>query len=257
MTIDVGVKTGAVTRYELRHAILLYEAHGLIGDKDVYATIHPIERHRKGGPRIAAGVPATPEACTAFANSIADRAAFTGWIAPEILFVGPRTVAWWRAPAAATVFFETQDEKDPKRRLGIRQGRTPQPGLVYVLKEGEWYVYAVKGKQRPDASTPLFRAPYFNVWKNGEICEGNVARPSAVSPATLAKFEHAFFHSRFTHPNAASRYLTRYRRGVYELWRDLLDGKHKQFPEASLVPHGKHTLDTALRAIEKGDSRDR
>lgn len=251
MATDVVVRAGGARVYQLAHAILLYEARSAMGDADVYATIHNVERFRRGGPRLAPGTPATPEACAAFTRSIADRAAFAGWIAPEILFIGPRTVAWWRAPAAATVFFETE-HNEAKRRLGMRQGRTPQPGLVHVLKDGQWHVYAVKGKDRPGPGTKLFRAPYFNVWKDGRICEGNVERPKRVTPDTLRKFERAFFDSRFTHPNDNSRQLTLYKRGVYELWRDLLDGKHKAFPEASLKPHGKHTLETLLRDMERG-----
>lgn len=256
MTTDVVVQTEGATRYELRTAILLYEANtrGSFNHKeqDVYATVHRIERHRKGGPRLAAGMPATLEACSAFARTMTDRAAFSGWIAAEILFIGPRTVAWWRAPTPATVFFETE-HKEAKRRLGTRTGKTPQPGLVHILAEGEWYVYAVKGAARPGPSTPMFRVPYFNVWKDGHICEGNIKRPTRVTPDTLAHFERAFFDSRFTHPNEDSRHLTRYKRGLYELWRDLLDGKHKTFPEASLLPHGKHTLESLLRRLEKGE----
>lgn len=251
MTTDVNVRTGGTARYELTSAILLYTNRGGIGGAEVYATVHDIERNRPGGPRLAPGQPASTEACVDFARAMTDRAAFEGWIAPEILFIGPRTVAWWRAPAPATMFFETLD-KDPKRNIGTRSGRVPQPGLVHVLAEGQWSVYAVKGNARPGPSTPLFHAPYFNVYVEGALCEGNVRRPARVNPDTLAEFERAFFHSRFTHSNADSRKLTRYPKGVYALWRDLLDGKHKSFPEASLLPQGRHTLGSLLRSIEKG-----
>lgn len=248
---DVVVRSGGTSRYELASAILLYESRTGMGDRDVYATVHNIERNRRGGPRLAAGQPATAKACEAFARAMTDRAAFAGWIAPEILFVGPRTVAWWRAPAVATMFFETVDEKNARRHIGNRTGRLPQPGLVHMLVEGNWHVYAVKGAARPRPDTPLFRSPHFNVHADGAICEGNVRRPERVSPDTLAQFERAFFHSRFTHPNASDKLLTRYRGGVHALWRDLLDGRHKTFPEASLQPFGKHTLESLLRSFEQ------
>jgi PRTRC genetic system protein B len=256
MTAEVLVRTGGTARYELHAAILLYASRTGIGGHagDVYATVHEIERNRPGGPRLAPGQPATVEACSAFARSMTDRAAFSGWIAPDILFIGPRTVAWWRAPAPATMFFET-DHKDPQKALGTRQGVLPQPGLVHVLAEGRWSVYAVKGAKRPGPSTPLFHAPYFNVYADGNLCEGNIRRPARVNPDTLAEFERAFFHSRFTHPNAESRQLTRYPRGVYALWRDLLDGRHKAFPEKSLLPQGKHTLESLLRSLERDKAK--
>ncbi len=252
MMTEVKVRTGGASVYELTRAILLYESPSVIGrESDCYATVHQIERHRRGGARLCPGVPATTEACTSFVRSITDKASFSGWIAPEILYIGPRTVAWWRAPEPATVFFETQDE-DAKKRLGTRSGRTPQPTLVHILDEGQWYVFAVKGAGRPNANSKLYRAPYFNVWRDGRICEGNVERPKRVTPETLTRFERAFFDSRFTHPNDA-RGLSRYAGGPYKLWRDLLDKKLRRFPEESLAPHGKHTLQTLLSAFAKGD----
>ena len=248
---DVTVRSGGTSRYELDSAILLYTSRTGMGDKNVYATVHDIERNRKGGPRLCPGRPATAKACEIFARAMTDRAAFNGWIAPEILFVGPRTVAWRRAPAVATMFFETIDEKNARRHIGNRTGRLHQPGLVHMLVEGRWHVYAVKGAARPRPDTQLFRAPHFNVHEDGAICEGNVRRPERVSPDTLAQFERAFFHSRFTHPNASDKALTLYRGGVHALWRDLLDGKHKTFPEASLRPHGRHTLESLLRSFER------
>jgi PRTRC genetic system protein B len=254
-TTDVIVRTGGSARYELTSAILLYTSRTAMDGTDVYATVHDIERNRPGGPRLAAGKPATTESCAAFARAMADRAAFSGWIAPEILFIGPRTVAWWRAPAVATMFFATIDDKDPARHIGERNGRIQQPGLVHVLAEGDWSVFAVKGAARPGPATPLFHAPYFNVYANGGLCEGNIRRPKRVTPETLAEFERAFFHSRFTHPNEDSRKLTRYRGGLHALWRDLLDGKHKTFPEGSLLPQGKDTLESLLRRLEKGEGK--
>jgi len=250
MTSDVVVRSGGTSHYELTGAILLYTSRTAMGVGDVYATVHDIERNRKGGPRLAAGRPATAQSCEHFARAMTDRAAFAGWIAPEILFVGPRTIAWWRAPAVATMFFETIDDKNAKRHIGNRTGRLPQPGLVHMLVEGKWHVYAVKGAARPKPATQIFHSPHFNVHADGEICEGNVRRPERVTPETLAEFERAFFQTRFTHPNADSKVLTRYRHGVHALWRDLLDRKLKSFPEASLAPQGKHTLESLLRSFE-------
>jgi PRTRC genetic system protein B len=252
MTTDVTISAGGAATYQLREAILLY--HG--PSDDVYATLHKIERHRKGGPRLAAGIPATREACAAFARAISDRAAFRGFLSDRILFVGPRVIAWWRAPAKASMFFSADDADRGKTRLGERAGTSPQPGLVFMLIEGQWLVFAVKGSARPTPQSPLFRAPYFNVNEHGHICEGDVARPQRVDDDTLGGFERAFFGSRFTSPNATSKQLTSHKGGVYKLWQDLVEGKLREFPERSLVRHGKHTLESLLRRLEKKGSED-
>lgn len=252
MPTNVRTSAGGTATFQLRKAILIYE-----GREGAYATLHDIERHRPGGPRLAPGTPATREACAAFTRTIAERAAFDGFLSNEMLFIGPRVIAWWRPPGRARMFFETVTDDDEAATLGQRAGVVPQPGLVFMLVDGrEWFVFAVKGADRPLSGTRLFKAPYFNVYDKGNICEGNIRRPSRVTPDTIRGFESAFFDSRFTHPNAQR--LTNYRpRGkkkpdVYALWRDLLDRKLTAFPEASLVPHGRHTLESRLRDLEKG-----
>lgn len=251
MVTDVHAHTEGDRRYTLTSAILLYSTDSMVGN-DVYATVHGIRRD-KGGAALGVGVPATIEACGDFARAIADRAAFSGFLSPNLLYVGPRTAAWWRPPQPTRVWFKTEDAKDPKRDIGERTAVTPHPGLVFVVSEGRWFVFAVKGDKRPGPETRTFRAPYFNVWVSGQICEGNVQRPSRVTPETIDRFEQAFFESRFTHSNVQRHSdVTRYKGGFYALWRALLDGKFKRaFPEETLVPHSKATLAEQLRNLEE------
>lgn len=250
MATKVHVHTHGQTGYQLKRAILLYEGQH---QGDVYATINAV-RHGKGGAMLDVGVPATVEACADFARAMADRAAFTGFLSENLLYVGPRVVAWWRAPQPTRVWFKTEDEKNAKRHIGERTAVTPQPGLVFVVADGLWHVFAVKGAARPKPDTPLYRAPYFNVWIEGRICEGNIARPQRVTPEAIGRFEQAFFESRFTHSNVQkSSDITRYEGGIYALWRALLDGKFKTtgFPDKTLVAHPKATLEGKLRNLER------
>jgi PRTRC genetic system protein B len=237
----------APSRYELAAAILLYRA-----GNDTYATLHEVETHRKGGPMLGAGVPATTEACADFARSIAERSAFAGFTEPRMLYVGPRVMAWWRAPAPARVWFES-DRDDGKKLIGTRTAITPHPGLVFAIAHGEWYVWAVKGDKRPTPDTRVWFAPYFNVYHDGHICEGNVQRPDRVTPDTVAAFERAFFESKFTHPNVQrAREFCAMKGGAYAFWRALLDGRFKQFPDQHLVAvagRGK-TLAERIRQLE-------
>lgn len=247
-------------RYKLDSAILIYAAvphrEALFNDEragdNMYATLHQIERRRVGGPHLAAGVPATAEACGEFAKAISLRAAFSGFMSPQLLYVGPQVVAWWRAPAPARVWFDSSVEAAGDQtavKIGKRSGITPHPGVVFLLAQGTWYVYAVKGAERPGPESALFMAPYFNVWTNGQICEGNVKRPGRVNAETMQDFERAFFDSRFTHPNVKK--LVNHPGGAGAFWTALLDGRWKTFPERCLLPK-KRTIEQRLKQLEAG-----
>ncbi len=219
------------SQVQLRSAILIYN-----GQRQTYATLHDIERGR-GGARIGAGRPATVEACADFIRALADKSAFSGFLEPRMLYIGPRTVAWWRPPLPARVWFNTTAgpaaDQSPVD-IGKRSAVTPHPGLVFALHDGHWCIAAVKGRERPGPDTPLFTAPYFNVWDNSQICEGNVTRPENVTPETIAAFEAAFFNSQFTHPNMKK--LVQFKGGAGAFWRAMLDGRYKKFPERVLLP---------------------
>lgn len=247
MSADIKIQSAGESTLKLSQAVLIYTARD---NNEAYATLHDIDRG-KGGTRIGAGIPATTEACAGFIQLLADRAAFSGFIAPQILYIGPGTVAWWRPPAATRVWFNTKKPAAGDQtavHIGERTAVTPHPGLVFALAAGEWYVAAVKGSARPDADTQLHVAPYFNVWKGGHICEGNVRRPRKVTPETIAAFERAFFESRFTHPNMQR--LVKFKGGAGAFWTAMLDGEFKTFPERVLLP-SETTLANWLKKMEK------
>jgi|GEM_PF-433264 len=261
--VKLQIRSAGEERYRLERAILIYEsnfhASGVPNGHEPYATLHNIVRG-KGGPQLAPGVPATAEACAAFAQAMQDHAAFAGFISPNILYVGPRLTAWWRAPAPARVWFkveEAREEKTPaSQRIGERSAITPQPGLIFACADSEWHVFAVKGADRPGPATQIWRAPYFNVWELGHICEGNIERPKRVSSDTIDRFERAFFDSRFTHPNA-HKGLVNFKGGSHAFWRAMLDQRWKHFPERCLVREGAHTLESLVKTLQETRHRAR
>ncbi len=252
--VDVVTRDRPVWR--LSKAVLVYEGP----ESGAYATLHDVLAG-KGGARLDAGVPATKEACASLARALGANATLTGFTPPELVYLGARAIAWWRPPAPARLFFDSRDE-DPKRAIGKRNALLPQPGLVFAVTAGHWYVYALRGAARPDPATRLCRAPYFNVWASGEICTGNVRLPDSLSPAALAAYERAFFDSNFTHPNVRGRErLVRAKGGAYAFWRGMLDraaaAGNQPFPPQALVPL-KLTLSGLATRLEKGehDGRD-
>lgn len=247
--------------YNLAHAVMVYKGDGGGG---AFATLHPVERHGKR-LRLGAGTPATKDACATLARALGAASTLSGFVPPSLLYLGARSLVWWRPPGPATVYFDTTkaaagdqaSDKSGAARIGKRSGRTLHPGLVFAVASGKWYVYATAGGDRPGPGTRLLRAPYFNVWANGEICTGNVRLPDTLSTAALAQYETAFFGSEFTHPNVHGRErLVRAPADPYAFWRDLLDcgAALGEFPVRQLVD-AKLTVQELAQRLEKG-SRD-
>ena len=145
------------------------------------------------------------------------------------------------------MFFQCPDSDAGELRAS--SGQAPNPALIWAVRRGHWYVWAVKhGPYVP--RTELFQAPYMNVWSSGEICTGNARLPRHFSPEVIAGFEQAFFESRFTHPN--TNVLTAFDGGVYALWAAMLSAGDEPFPDDTLVPLNL-TLGDVVRRLTKKD----
>lgn len=243
--MKVGVSTGTFEPphpVRLTKALLVYES-----DRSAFVTVHDA-RVKDGRAQVGAGTPATRPALAELARKLANATAIAGFIPGNLLYMSPRAIAWWRPAAPARVYFKqvVTEETKEERRIGTRNSVTPQPDLVFAVTARDWFVWAVDAQRaRPDAKTQLFRAPHWNVWKDGRICTGNVKLPETMSPDVLQEYEHAFFGSNFTHPNDPQG-LTLHPGGIYAMWRELLDNTYTAFPLAWLSP-----LKTKLGAVMK------
>lgn len=269
MTSETQASIQAAERptWHLQRAVLVYSArsagpYGFGGTERVYATLHTVE-HGKGGAKLSAGVPATREACADLARALGENAKLGGFVPQNLIYLGARSIIWWRPPGPARVFFNcTKDaagdqlqDKGGAARIGKANGVVNHPGLVFAVAGSHWYVYAVETDGRPNAHTPLWRAPYFNVWGEGEICTGNVRLPETLSPQSLAVYEKAFFDSEFTHPNLrGGEKLIHHADGPYGFWAGLLKRPlDLGFPVQNLVKHANHlNVEKLAKRLEKG-----
>lgn len=211
--------------FTLNKAILVYAGNG---GQPACATVHDIDIDRNGKATVLAGVAATVQSVAEIATLLTRQIKTGGFLPANILSVGIDSLVWWIPPARRRVFVQSEELG------GERSAEVPHPGLVFrVDGVGNWWVYAVKGKDRPTPDTPLYLAPFFNVYVNGEICTGNVSIPKGSTTDTISAWEKAFFDSYFTHPNAAK--LVNYKGGAYCFWDAMLKGKFKRFPEKVLV----------------------
>jgi PRTRC genetic system protein B len=220
------VTLGSGERLDLSAALLVYaNQRGM-----AFVTAHAVH-DLDGKPQLGAGIPATSDALSQLLAPVARSLTFRGHVPHNLLALGPGAMAWWCPPAVRTIWFRSEGENESEA-LGDRHGKVPHPGLVFgIAADGDWYVFAVKGAARPTRETPLFRAPYFNVWADkGKVCVGNVRTPGTSDMSAMAAWESAFFESRFTHPNPG--FQIRSKGGGYAFWRSMLDATPKVFPSA-------------------------
>lgn len=213
---------------QLHSAILLYQdtsTHSI-----AYASTHEIGYQGDDKvPYIKAGSPVTRE-------SVAD--AYTSLIGGKglqmidddrILAVGIHGMAFFTPGKPRHVLFDCPEP------MGKQSGTAPHPSLVFVVGQGKLAAYAIKGSVKPNGRTPLYHAPYMNIYDTGSMCMGNIVTPH-IRPTTEAvnAWEHVFFGTYFTHANNAR--TVHYPGGVYALWQDLLDSGQETFPDEVLLP---------------------
>lgn len=231
-------------RMTLNKAILLY------GGNSSFATIHDVGTDKKNGSTILMqGEPLTHVVISEIMRGLGQSVQIGAFLPPHILSVGHNSVVWWLKPASRKVFFRCSDVE---KGIGEESAETSHPGLVFAVNESGWSVFAVKGNERPEASTPLYLSPYFNVSSNGAICTGTVDVPKNYSAESTFLWDKAFFDSAFSHPNVKPpQKLVDYKGGSYKFWRHMLDGKFKKFPEKVLVPVDS-TVEKFIKAVGRG-----
>jgi PRTRC genetic system protein B len=233
--------------YELSSAILLYAQKTGYGSPSIcFASVHEVETE-KGVPQIKAGTPIAKSALLEALRQLApDEYSQSELFGENILAKGNDHLVWYVKPQQRQVWFKNKE-------LGDVSAVTHNPGLVFVVSNNKWFVFAINGNERPNNTTPLYVAPYLNVWKGGHICTGNIDLPKGAARFDTDAWEQCFYRSYFTHPNVHTKGgLTKFRGGIFALWRSLMKGK--AFPVQSLVPTGETLSDVFERLVKNGRS---
>lgn len=242
MQVPASCVSSTVKEYILANAILLYRERSNAGT--VFASVHDV-KETKGVPTIEAGKPVSKTGLVEMMKTLAPE----DYAPPEllgnhILAKGSDHLVWYSKPMRRHVWFKCDE-------FGDVNAKTDHPGLVFIIGQGQWYVFAVKSRTRPTASTPLYVAPYFNVWNGGHICTGNIETPKGALRFSPEAWEAVFFRSYFTHPNIHEKGgLTKHRGGIFSLWRALMKGR--KFSNDSLVKAGETLGQAFERTVMHG-----
>ncbi|MEE1897029.1 PRTRC system protein B [Flavobacterium rakeshii] len=151
-------------------------------------------------------------------------------ILPEnVLHLDPSdngSVVWYTEPQRQKLYFAES--------LGLDNGTVALPALLWKATKKGLHLFAIKGKTKPKAETPLYHAPFFNLYQKGNVCMGNV-NVAIKSDASLEEFITAwqgyFFGSYFSHhinehnPVAVN---------LFNLYRELMADPAKPFPTDTL-----------------------
>ncbi len=121
-----------------------------------------------------------------------------GILPTNILHINPSaekgTVLWHTKAQEQQLYFVND--------LGIPNGKAQIPPMLWFANKNNLAVFALATNRRPTAKTPLFYAPFFNIYEDGKVCMGTV-NVEIKNSASLEEFtmawEDYFFNSYFSH----------------------------------------------------------
>ncbi len=150
----------------------------------------------------------------------------SGLLPPETLWWNQgeagHTVALWRPPQVWPVALQREAFQPPARL------RLPMPGLVFVCSPARApWVYAALSRPA-DPEQELFRAPAFNVFRDGRVCPGSHRFPE--DPGLIPE---SFFQSFFSLTGDSRERSKRHPDDLQALWEEL-DGT-TDYPTDDLV----------------------
>jgi PRTRC genetic system protein B len=207
-------------------AVLLYR-----DTTRVLARQHPVVLDKGKAPRLGAGALVTGTLVDELLE-LSDRRPLT-YVPSNVVAVNRNAIAWFEPASARTMYFKPSSDA----AVAAFDGKAvPQPPLLFIAQNRSLDVFALAENVRPTLQTPLYRAPYWNVFEGrgsegGRVCLGSMALPDSVEPQDVGAWSDAFFASNFTHLTGGKRWL---RAGTYaELLTSAVAAEH--FDPAWLV----------------------
>jgi PRTRC genetic system protein B len=220
--MQVHLSIGENRRFELHEALLIYRDR-----QSSFITRHDVTTRKDAPPTLGPAQPLT----VAFIESLTR--SLSGSVQAEVLPTNvlakaDRMIVWWTPAQRRQMFYENSEGRAAKLNGCI----FPQPPLVWRVSNGELNIRALTESKRPDSSTKLAVAPFWNISDDGRVCTGTMRRPDSASVASIPAWERGFYESAFTHANVGR--LTCHEGGFDGLWRGLI-GERQKFPVETLI----------------------
>jgi len=229
------------TLYHPKSALVFYESNTL--DKDMY--VEHFDMDRNGTPINAH--PLTEREAQALAKALTTQKqkqnAFlkSGGILPTtILHINP-------SRDKGVVIWYTKSQKRPLyfiEGLGISSGQGFVPPMLWQATKNSLRVFALSAGRRPTEKTPLYYAPFFNIYEDGRVCMGSVnidIKNSASVEEFTRAWEDYFFNSYFGHLMGENSPV---KGNCVSMWKDLVISG-RTFP-TEVLKRSTKTLKTLL-----------
>ena len=229
------------TLYHPKSALVFYETRGR--DTDVY--IEHFDMDNNGTPINAH--PLTVKEANALAKSLQTdkdkNCAFLkskGILPTNILHIDPSkkgTVIWFTKAQQRQIYFVNS--------LGVPNGKAQVPTMLWLASKNSLSVFALPSDRRPTDKTPLYYAPFFNIYEDGKVCMGTVnvdIKDSATVEDFIQAWENYFFNSYFSHLLGRNSPING---NCLTIWKELI-GTAKPFPNDVLKKHNT-TIKQLLR----------
>lgn len=187
------------------------------------ASLHDVHNDEATGRAvIGPGLPLERDRFEEVMSFLSGNATLARELLPErLLFADSSLLLWWAPAARRTIYFSTADKKFTRDLNGKTVAHPP---LVFAATPSFFSVFALEKSACPTLETPLYVAPYCNLYEAGNMCRGDVALPKTLHPPGIPAWEQLFFDSRFTHSNLRGA-MTTHKGGHNGLWRDCVKAK--------------------------------
>ncbi len=220
--MEIHLLIGQNHHFELYEALLVYRDR-----QTSFITRHDVMAQKSGPPMLGPAQPLT----VAFVESLIR--SLGGGVPAEvlsenILAKGDRLIVWWTPEQRRQMFYQNAEGK----MADLNGGVFPQPPLVWKVSNGELSIRALSVNNRPQATTTLAAAPFWNLSDDGRVCTGTMRRPDSATVAVIPAWERGFYESAFTHANVGR--ITRHEGRFEGLWESL-KGKRRRFPTETLI----------------------
>jgi PRTRC genetic system protein B len=150
-------------------------------------------------------------------------------LSENVLYINPSydgCVVWHTPAQEADVLFV--------KELGIPNGKAKVPALLWKADKEHLHIYALKNNKRPVENTPLYYAPFFNMYEDGTVCMGTVnveIEASTCLEDFISQWQHYFFGSYFSHLISGHKPV---KNNIVQLWQEQVNRK-QDFPNEVLI----------------------
>jgi PRTRC genetic system protein B len=227
--IYAHIDTGAELDIRLREALFIYASPNGYGSERLVLESRPILNGPEG-LEYGAGIPVDRDYVARMLWE--DTPPSLHLLDTRLLAVGSNEAAWWSPASRRTLFFS------PESGMVKHSGEeVAMPALLFHVRKGQLRIRAIACRGRPRPGTPLYVAPFWNIYPGGALCAGTMPIPTGEPAQCIDAWETAFWDSAFTDPHVAS--LCAHPKGYGRMLHQL---RHRpRFPNEWLVPANERT----------------